>query len=120
MLSPKSSKASADLREAVLRAWPAVMAVMHEVNPCDTTVEAEFLKISFNAFDPLHAGSDPIEHLVMPVFREMSTTYGRYLASGGVEPRWKLVVERTAVETMMKFTLMVPKGAALPPQLQLT
>ena len=26
--------------------------------------EAEFLKISVNAFDPQHAGSDPVEYLV--------------------------------------------------------
>jgi hypothetical protein len=29
------------------------MAVMREVNPRDTTAEAEFLKISVNAFEPL-------------------------------------------------------------------
>ena len=63
MLSSKSAKATADLREAVLRAWPAVIAVMREVNPRDTTAEVELLKISVDAFDPQHAGSDPVEYL---------------------------------------------------------
>ena len=108
----KSSKAPAELSEAVLRAWPVLMAVVREVNPRDTTAETELLKISVNAFDPTHAGSDPIENLVAPAFKEMSTKFGRYLANGGVKPTWKVVVELTAQETMMTFTLK----SALPKQ----
>ena len=40
-----------------------MIAVMREVNPRDTTAEAKFLQILVSAFDPLHAGSEPIEHL---------------------------------------------------------
>ena len=67
--------------------WPAVIAVMREVNPRDTTAEVEFLKISVDAFDPQHAGSDPVEYLVKPVLKEMQTRYARYLASVGASSR---------------------------------
>ena len=126
MMSSKSAKATTDLREAVLRAWPAVIAVMCEVNPRDATAEAEFLKISVSAFDPAaawHAGLDPIEYLVKPVLKEMQTKYARYLASGGVEPTWKEVAAQTAVDMMLRFTLksaLASQAATAPPQQQLT
>ena len=89
----------------LLRAWPAVIAVMREINPRDATGEAEFLKISVSAFDPQHAGSDPIEYLMKPVLKEMQTRYARYLAPGGVEQTWKEGAAQTAVDTMLRFTL---------------
>ena len=55
---------------------------MGEVNPRDTTAQAEFLKIGVDAFDPQHAGSDLVEYLVKPVLKEMQTRYARYLAHG--------------------------------------
>ena len=122
MVSSKSAKAPAELREVVLQVWPAMMVVMREVNPRDTSAEAELLNVAVNAFDPAHAGADPIENLVAPAFKEMSSRFGRYLASGGVEPTWESVVERTAMETVLNFTLKsaLPKLAATPPQQQMT
>ena len=82
MVSSKSAKAPAELREAVLRAWPAMMAVMREVNPRDTSAEAELLNVAVNAFDLAHAGADPIESLVAPAFKRRCRP-----ASGGTWPR---------------------------------
>ena len=70
----KPSVSPAVLREAVLRAWPRLMG-----RCLDTTAEDELLLISVNAFEPAHAGSDPIESLAVPAFKEMSTKFGRYL-----------------------------------------
>ena len=52
--SAKSAAAPAALREgqAVLRAWPVLMAVVREVLPRDTSAETELLRIPVNAFDP--------------------------------------------------------------------
>ena len=106
MLAAKSAKATGDLRDAVMRAWPAVIAVMGEVNPRDTTMQAEFINIGVDAFDPQHAGSDMVEHLVKPVFKETQTQYARYLVHGGREPiTWKEVAEEIAEEAMKGFVL---------------
>ena len=81
------------------------MAMVREVLPRDTSAENELLRISVNALDPAHAGSDPIESLVVPAFKEMATKFGSYLASGGVEPTWGKVVEGTSKETLLAHAL---------------
>ena len=101
----KPSASPAVLREAVQRAWPVLLAVLREVLPRDTTAEGELLRISVNAFEPAHASSDPIESLVVPVFKEMASKFGRYLASGGIEPTWEAVVEITSKETQLAHAL---------------
>ena len=55
LVSSKAAKAPMELREAVMRAWPVMMAVMREVNPRDVSAEAELLKVAVSAFDPAHA-----------------------------------------------------------------
>ena len=77
------------------------MAVVREVTPRDSTAEAELLEIAVRAFNPMHAGAEPIQNLVAPVFKEMTAKYGRYLVGGGVEPTWAQVVELTSKETML-------------------
>ena len=68
----KSAKATSELRDAVMRAWPAVIAVIGEVHPRDTTMQAELLRIGVDAIDsPRYAGLDMVEHLVKPVLKEM-------------------------------------------------
>ena len=64
MLAAKSAKATGEMRDSVMRAWPAVMAVIGEVHPRDTTMQADLLRIRVDAFDPRYAGSDMVEHLV--------------------------------------------------------
>ena len=108
---------------AVMRVWPAVIAVMGEVNPRDTTAQAEFLKIGVDAFDPQHAGSDLVEYLVKPVLKDMQTRYARYLANGGREPTWKEVAAETSQEAMKGFSLrstLAAKAAPAQPQPQPT
>jgi hypothetical protein len=83
----KSAKALAEQRDAMMQAWPVLMAVVREVTPRDTTAEAELLEIAVRAFNPTHAGAEPVENLVAPVFKEMTAKYGRYLVSGGIELR---------------------------------
>ena len=41
----RSAKAAGDVREAIMRAWPVVMAIMGEVNPRDESAQATFLKL---------------------------------------------------------------------------
>ena len=42
---------------------------------------------------------------MVPAFKEMSTKFGRYLASGGIEPMWEAVVEITSKETQLAYAL---------------
>ena len=96
---------------------------MREVNPRDTTAEVEFLKISVDAFDPQHAGSDLVENLVTSVLKEMQARYARYLANGGVELTWNDVAAQTSQDTMVRFSLrstLAAKAPVAPPQQQLT
>ena len=117
MLLAKSAKATGNLREAVMRpgAWPAVIAVMGEVNLRDATAQVEFLKIAVDAFDPQHAGSDAVEYLVKPVLKEMQTRYARCLAHGGLEPTWKEVAAETSQEAMKWFSLRSMLAAKVAP-----
>ena len=73
----KSATALAAQCDAMMQAWPVLMAVVREVTPRDTTAEAELLKIAVSAFNPTHAGTEPIENLVAPAFKEMTAKLGR-------------------------------------------
>ena len=50
------AKATSKLRDAVMRAWPAVIAVIGEVHPRDATMQEELLRLSgVDAFDARYA-----------------------------------------------------------------
>ena len=112
----------AEQRDAVMQAWPVVMAVVREVTPRDATAKPQLLEIAARAFNLAYAASDPIERLVAPVLKEMTAKYGRYLLGGGIEPTWAQVAEITEKETMLSYSLdaQMPKLAAATPTLQLT
>ena len=101
----KSAKATSELRDAVMRAWPGVMAVIDEVHPRDATMQAELLRLGVDAFDARYAGADMVEHLVKPVLKEMQTRFAKYLVLGGRESTWKEVVEVSSEEAMKVFAL---------------
>ena len=68
--SAKSAAAQAALGEAVMWAWPVLMGVAWCARCSRAThrpAEDELLWISVNAFDPAHAGSEPIESLAVQV-----------------------------------------------------
>ena len=83
----KSAKATSELRDAVMRAWPAVIAVIGEVHP--PTMQEELLRLGVDTFDARYAGADMVEHLVKPVLKEMQTRFDKYFVHGGQEPTWK-------------------------------
>jgi hypothetical protein len=99
----KSDKAAAEVRMALMRAWPVVMAILAEVNPRDESAQDTLLKMSLDVFNPLHVVSDPVEMLMKPALEEMRVNYARYLLDGGDEPTWKAAAadsERDALASM--------------------
>ena len=94
-----------ELREAVMRAWPAVIAVIGEVHPRDATMQEELLRLGVDAFDARYAGADMVELLLKPVLKEMQMRSAKYLVNGGKEPTWKEVVEVSSEEAMKVFAL---------------
>ena len=54
LASAKSAAGQAARGEAMMRAWPVLMAVVREVLPRNTSAEDELLRISVNAFELAH------------------------------------------------------------------
>ena len=122
LAAPTTAAAKLEQRDAVMAAWPVLMAMVREVTPRDVTAEAQLLEMAARAFNPAYAAGDPIVRLVAPVFKEMAAKYGRYLLGGGVEPTWAYVAEQAEKETMISYSLdmqALPKPAVTP-ALQLT
>ena len=122
LAAPTTAAARLEQRDAVMTAWPVLMAMVREITPRDATAESQLLEMAARAFNPARSAGDPITRLVAPVFTEMNAKYSRYLMGGGFEPTWAYVAELTEKETMLNYSLdmqVLPKPAATPGQ-QLT
>ena len=116
MLASKSSKAPAELREAIMRAWPGMMAIVRETHPTDEDAEDELLKLAVTAFDPAYV--ELVEELVTTAFAKMTVRFERYLLAGGAAPRWAAVLTHVKEEQVLSLALKSFKhghGAAAPP-----
>ena len=59
LVVPKTAAAMAEQRDAVMQAWPVLIAMVREVTPRDTTAESQLLEVAARAFNPAYAAGDP-------------------------------------------------------------
>jgi hypothetical protein len=100
-----SVKAVADKRDAVMQAWPGVMAIQAELNARDTTAQATFLKLARNLFNAKFAAKDPVTRILEPALAAMQKAYTTYLLDGGKEPTWQEIAEKSELTTVANMLL---------------
>jgi hypothetical protein len=119
--SAKSSvKAVADTRDAVMQAWPGVMAIQAELNARDSTAQATFLKLARDLFNVKFAAKDPVTRILEPALTAMQKAFTTYLLDGGKEPTWQEIAlksELTTVANMMMRTELETHAVEQPPAL---
>ena len=114
LTASKSPKAAGETRDAVLRAWPAVMAIMAELNARDKSAQSTFLKLARELFDPCHAGADPIERILKPALEEMRIHYALYLLDGGDEPSWEEMAAESEQSTISEMVMQSGYAVSAP------
>ena len=103
-----------ETRNAVIRAWPVMLAMMREIMPRDTTAEHHLLLMVKDAFDASRSMVDQLATVVTPVFGEMTLRYGDFLRAGTLETTWEKVRTDITAESMRFAALstMYNSGAA--------
>ena len=75
----KGGGSSEAKREALILVWPALLAMVGDVTPCDEQGKYALLRVAMDAFDLTGASYAPVERIVQPVFDEMNERSTNYL-----------------------------------------
>ena len=112
----KSAKATSELRDAVMRAWPAVIALIGEVHPRDATMQQELLRLGVELFDARYASADMVDFHLQPVLKEMQLRFAKYRLNGGKELTWREAIAVASEDSMKLFALKSTLGATAAPE----
>jgi hypothetical protein len=105
----------ADIRRAVMLAWPLLGVLMREVMPRDTAAGFELLCIAKDAFDLGKASADPVKVVIAPILLEYSTRFGEHLGRcASLAPTWAVARDFTQSEAMRRASLSSHIGLVAP------
>ena len=83
LVSPKTPAAGEAKREAVMRAWPALVQIvtqmMGDIMPRDKGAASSLRGMAKDAFDSTHSTAEPLENVIQPVITEMTDRFAAYV-----------------------------------------
>ena len=82
LVAPKTPAAGEAKRDAVMRAWPALVQMMGDIMPRDNGATASLLGMAKDAFDSTHSTAEPLENVIQPVITEMTDKFAGYVMGG--------------------------------------